>query len=104
MARAAVGCLALCSLTATPMSAVPRHDKTVQVLIGLAVLALAVLRRQHWPVAGAVTASTATFLLATAGVVAALSVDAAFSLLAGALLLALTAGLARLEPRRSGPS
>ena len=103
-ARTIVGCLALWSLIATLLSAAPRYEKAVQLLFVLSVLALSVLARPQWPAVGNVAAGAATFLLATAGVVAAVSMDAAFNVLAGALLLGLVAGVTRLLGSVAGRS
>ncbi len=94
--RVITGAVSLWSLALTLASPAPRYDKVSQVLLLLYVLAMAGLPRDRWATIASAAAATSTFLLATAGVVAALSVPAAFSLLAGALLLGLLAATARL--------
>lgn len=86
--------LCLWCVVATALSAAPRYEKVSQLLVVLSVLALALLDRRLWPAVGGASAATATFLLATAGVVAGLSLDEAFSLLSTALLLGLLATVA----------
>lgn len=99
VARVLLGAVALWSEAALLVSYAPRYEKVSLSALLSCLLALSVLPRRLWPAVGTFAKATATFLMATAGVVAGMSVDEAVSLLAVAVLLGIVAALAGKSAR-----
>lgn len=100
--KAVTAAAAVTGLFGTVLDSSPRYDRAIGVLVYACLLALlGVPPRQRVTVSG--TASgVAAVLLALAGVVAGISLDEAFSLVSGGVLLLVLAGLARLPARVNG--
>lgn len=100
--KAVAAAAAVIGLFGTVLDSSPRYDKAIGVLVYACLLALfGVPPRQRVIVSG--TASgVAAVLLALAGFVAGISMNEAFSLVCGGVLLLVLAGLARLPARVNG--
>lgn len=97
--KAVAAAAAVIGLSGTVLDSGPRYDRAVGVLVyGCLLALLGVPPRQRVIVSGTAN-GVAAVLLALAGVVAGISLDEAFSLVSGGVLLLVVAGLARLPAR-----
>jgi len=91
--RWAAAVMGVWTLVATVSVDEPRYTRVVEFAVGLVALAVGIVPAEYRPRARAAVLGLMTVLLALAGVVAALSMDEAMTLVAGGILAGLTAPL-----------
>ena len=85
--RTLLGFVAVLAIALAPSSSEPRWQKTIDVLLALALLAATLTDTRHWKRLRVAVGGVAALLLAISGTVAGLSLDEGFGLIAAAFLL-----------------
>jgi hypothetical protein len=99
--RTLLGSAAVLAIALAPSGSEPRWQKTIDILIALALLAATLTDTRHWKRLRVAVGGVAALLLAVSGTVAGVSLDEGFGLIAAAFLLSGGAWVLGLPEQRA---